>query len=136
MPPFARRAKPTAWTRRTDTSRTNIAATSGGLDSGRDSHELLVSEATAYRYFPDLISLLREAMRGVWPDPAAALEPIAACTDPADRIAYATGVLMRHVLAYQSSVRATIAATISRPNSSPGSVPATASVSSTTHSRP
>ena len=27
----------------------------------------LVSEATAYRYFPDLVSLLREALAGVWP---------------------------------------------------------------------
>jgi hypothetical protein len=54
-------------------------------------------------------------MCGVWPDPAVALAPIAAFTDPVDRIAYATEVLMRHVLAYQSSVRATIAATIGRP---------------------
>jgi len=75
----------------------------------------LVSEATAYRYFPDLLSLLREAMRDVWPEPRAALQPVAACTDPAQRIAYATEVLLRHVLAYQSAVRATIAATITRP---------------------
>lgn len=26
----------------------------------------LVSEATAYRYFPDLGSLLREALAGIW----------------------------------------------------------------------
>src|ERR1700689_1552479 len=36
----------------------------------------LVSEATAYRYFPDLISLLREALEGTWPDPAEALAPL------------------------------------------------------------
>lgn len=29
----------------------------------------LVSEATAYRYFPDLASLLQEAMAGQWPTP-------------------------------------------------------------------
>jgi AcrR family transcriptional regulator len=33
----------------------------------------LVSEATAYRYFPDLISLLREAVDDTWPSPAEAL---------------------------------------------------------------
>jgi len=33
----------------------------------------LVSEATAYRYFPDLASLLQEAMVDQLPDPAAAL---------------------------------------------------------------
>ena len=37
----------------------------------------LVSEATAYRYFPDLISLLAESMEGTWPTPAEALEPMA-----------------------------------------------------------
>ena len=37
----------------------------------------LVSEATAYRYFPDLISLLNEAFVGMWPSPADALKPVA-----------------------------------------------------------
>ena len=27
----------------------------------------LVSEATAYRYFPDMVSLLQEALDGLWP---------------------------------------------------------------------
>ena len=76
----------------------------------------LVSEATAYRYFPDLVSLLGEATRETWPDPALVLELAAADTDPAQRVAYATEVLMRHVLAYQRGVRATIAATIERPH--------------------
>src|SRR5581483_3296625 len=31
--------------------------------------EALVSEATAYRYFPDLASLLTEADEGTWPSP-------------------------------------------------------------------
>ena len=38
----------------------------------------LVSEATAYRYFPDLVSLLRETIDGLWPTPAEALQPVAA----------------------------------------------------------
>jgi AcrR family transcriptional regulator len=75
----------------------------------------LVSEATAYRYFPAFVSLLAEAMADARPDPAVALELIADRTDPAERVAYATEVLMHHVLAYERSVRATIAATIDRP---------------------
>lgn len=76
----------------------------------------LVSEATAYRYFPDLASLLREALEGVWPSPDEALEPVADSGDPVERVAYATEVLLRHVLAYQGAVRAMISATITRPD--------------------
>jgi AcrR family transcriptional regulator len=36
----------------------------------------LVSEATAYRYFPDLVSLLGETIDGLWPSPAEALQPM------------------------------------------------------------
>ena len=42
----------------------------------------LVSEPTAYRYFPDLTSLLNAALVGMWPSPAEALEPVAASADP------------------------------------------------------
>src|SRR6202453_5380405 len=45
----------------------------------------LVSEATAYRYFPDLISLLREALEETWPDPAESLAPVARAADPSAR---------------------------------------------------
>jgi AcrR family transcriptional regulator len=76
----------------------------------------LVSEATAYRYFPDLVSLLREAMTGVWPDPAEAMLPVAASTDAVERIAFAAEYLLRGVLAYQGAVRAMIAATAVRPD--------------------
>ena len=76
----------------------------------------LVSEATAYRYFPDLVSLLREADAGVWPDPAQALAPVADCDDPVERVGYATEVLLTGVLARQSLVRAMIAASITRPD--------------------
>jgi AcrR family transcriptional regulator len=75
----------------------------------------LVSEATAYRYFPDLASLLREALAGVWPSPEMALEPVAGSSDPVERVGCATEALLRHVLSYQDAVRAMIAATITRP---------------------
>jgi AcrR family transcriptional regulator len=75
----------------------------------------LVSEATAYRYFPDLASLLRESIAGQLPDPADALAPVADCDDPVERIAVATEFLLRHVLGRQGVVRALIAATITRP---------------------
>src|SRR6201984_2675303 len=58
----------------------------------------LVSEATAYRYFPDLISLLNETFVDIWPPPAAALEPVANSRDPVERIAFACEFLLRGVL--------------------------------------
>ena len=76
----------------------------------------LVSEATAYRYFPDLVSLLLEADTGIWPDPAEALRPVAHSDDPVERVGYATEVLMRGVLSHQSAVRAAIAGSITRPD--------------------
>ena len=75
----------------------------------------LVSEPTAYRYFPDLASLLAEALVGMWPSPADALEPVAGSSDPVERIAFACEFLLRGVLATQGAVRAMIAATITRP---------------------
>ena len=74
------------------------------------------SEATAYRYFPDLVSLLLEADTGIWPDPAEALRPVAHSDDPVERVGYATEVLMRGVLSHQSAVRAAIAGSITRPD--------------------
>ena len=75
----------------------------------------LVSEATIYRYFPDLASLVNMALVGLWPSPAEALAPIAHSTDPVERIAYAAEIFLRRVQDYQGAVRAMIAATISRP---------------------
>ena len=75
----------------------------------------LVSEPTAYRYFPDLTSLLNAALVGMWPSPAEALEPIAASADPVERIAFASEFLLRRVLSYAGAVRAMISATITRP---------------------
>jgi AcrR family transcriptional regulator len=72
----------------------------------------LVSEATAYRHFPDLASLLSETMVVQMPAPAEALTD---SNDPVERVAAATERLLRHVLTYQGAVRAMIAATITRP---------------------
>jgi AcrR family transcriptional regulator len=75
----------------------------------------MVSEATAYRYFPDLISLLQEALAGAWPDPAEALAPIADSGYPAVRVAFACEYLLRGVHAYQGAVCAMISHTITAP---------------------
>ena len=75
----------------------------------------LVSEATAYRYFPDLVSLLGETIDGMWPSPAEALQPVASSPDPVERVAFACEFLLRGVLSYQGAVRAMISGTITRP---------------------
>jgi AcrR family transcriptional regulator len=75
----------------------------------------LVSEATAYRYFPDLASLLREAIGGQLPGPDEALASVSGSNDPVARVAAVTEFLLRHVLSRQGVVRALIAATITRP---------------------
>jgi AcrR family transcriptional regulator len=77
----------------------------------------LVSEATAYRYFPDLVTVLSEALDGTWPSAAEAMAPVRACEDPVERVAYATSYLLRHVQRYQGAVRAMISASIVRPGS-------------------
>jgi AcrR family transcriptional regulator len=75
----------------------------------------LVSEATAYRYFPDIVTLIGEAHVGLWPSPDEALQPIAECNDPIERVAFASEAFLRRILAYQGAVRTMIAATITRP---------------------
>jgi AcrR family transcriptional regulator len=75
----------------------------------------LVSEATAYRYFPDLASLLQEAMADQLPEPAAVLAAVTDSADPAERVAAATEYLLRHVVKREGAVRAMIAATVVRP---------------------
>ncbi len=75
----------------------------------------LVSEATAYRYFPDLVSLLSETFDDLWPSPAEALAPVADSRDPVERIMFACEFLLRGVLGYQGAVRAMISGTITRP---------------------
>lgn len=75
----------------------------------------LVSEATAYRYFPDLPSLISEALAGAWPAPAEALASLEGCADPVERVAFACEFLLRGILVRQGAVRAMISATITRP---------------------
>jgi AcrR family transcriptional regulator len=75
----------------------------------------LVSEATAYRYFPDLASLLREALVGIWDSPQHVMARIAHSDDPVERIGFATEALLREVLAYQGAVRAMISAAVTKP---------------------
>jgi AcrR family transcriptional regulator len=75
----------------------------------------MVSEATAYRYFPDLASLISQALAEDWPTPAEALEPVADSTDPVERVAFAARHLLQGVAERESVVRAMIAATVSRP---------------------
>jgi AcrR family transcriptional regulator len=75
----------------------------------------MVSEATAYRYFPDLISLLQESLEGLWPAPEQALGPVADSRDPVKRVTFACTYLLRGVHAYQGAVRAMISYTISAP---------------------
>lgn len=106
-------------------ARTRAAIVRAVQDLARDGAEItmpsvaraaLVSEATAYRYFPDLVSLLLEADAGVWPDPAEAPAPVAGSDDPVERVGYAAEVLFTGILARQSAVRAMIAASITRPD--------------------
>ncbi|MBP0457036.1 TetR/AcrR family transcriptional regulator [Streptomyces montanisoli] len=93
----------------------DLMRTGGEVSMPAVAKAALVSEATAYRYFPDLPSLLSEAMSGQWPTPAEALEAVAGSTDPVARVAAATEHLLRHVLSVQGATRAMIAATIARP---------------------
>ena len=102
-----------------EATRELIAASGTEVTMPAVARAALVSEATAYRYFPDLVSLLREAVDGSWPSPAEALAPVADCTDPVERVAFATGHLLGHVLRYQGAVRAMISASVVRPDSAP-----------------
>jgi AcrR family transcriptional regulator len=92
-----------------------LARSGGDVTMPEVASAALVSEATAYRHFPDLVSLLQEALAGTMPSPAQALAPVADCSDVTERVGYATEVLLRHVHAYQGAVRATMAAAITRP---------------------
>jgi AcrR family transcriptional regulator len=99
-----------------------LAAAVELMRTGRDvtmlevAKSALVSEATAYRYFPDLAGLLQEALAGQMPTPQEALASVADSRDPVERIAAATEHLLRLVLVYQGATRAMIAATVTRPD--------------------
>jgi AcrR family transcriptional regulator len=75
----------------------------------------MVSEATAYRYFPDLASLIAQALAEDWPTPEQALEPVATSNDPVERVAFAAHFLLQGVADRQAVVRAVIATAITQP---------------------
>jgi AcrR family transcriptional regulator len=75
----------------------------------------MVSEATAYRYFPDLASLLAKALAEDWPAPTEALAPVEASNDPVERVAFATRFLLQGVAERQAVVRSMISATMVQP---------------------
>src|SRR6201994_60829 len=79
----------------------------------------LVSEATAYRYFPDITTLLAETIDGLWPSPAEALAPVASSADPVERVRVACEFRLRGVLSYEGAVRASSSGTITRPGLAP-----------------
>jgi AcrR family transcriptional regulator len=76
----------------------------------------MVSEATAYRYFPDLASLLAKALVEDWTTPTEALAPVAGSNDPVERVAFATRFLLRGIAERQAVVRSMISATIAHPD--------------------
>lgn len=93
----------------------DLAGTGGEVTMLDVARAALVSEATAYRYFPDLASLLQEAMADQMPTPAEALAAAADSDDPVERVAAVAEHLLRHVHRYQGATRAMIAATVTRP---------------------
>lgn len=103
------------------TRRAIVQAARELIESGRQvtmplvAEQALVSEATAYRYFPHLPALIREALNGLWPTAEEAMRDAADLTDPSERVAYAAEQLLERIVRYQGSARAMIAATISNP---------------------
>ncbi len=72
-----------------------------------------VSEATAYRYFPDLVTLLRDAVHDTWP----AVEDLLGAeldgvTDVPERVARATRAFCARTLRQERAVRALVAASL------------------------
>jgi AcrR family transcriptional regulator len=76
--------------------------------------EARVSEATAYRYFPDLVSLLRAAV--MTDDLVAALRSVTRSDDPVERIGQAAEILGQATLRRQGAVRVVVASTIAKPS--------------------
>ncbi|WNV85925.1 TetR/AcrR family transcriptional regulator [Umezawaea sp. Da 62-37] len=95
------------------TATQELIETNGDLTMPGVAAAARVSEATAYRYFPDLVTLLGEAVNRM--DPKAAMEPVAGSVDPVERIGHAAEVLGRAVVRHERAIRAIIAATIVQP---------------------
>ena len=71
-----------------DTCR-DLVRTGSDLTMPEVAKRALVSPDTAYRYFPDLVSLFSETIDGLWPRPAEALQPVVSSRDPVERVAFA-----------------------------------------------
>jgi AcrR family transcriptional regulator len=74
----------------------------------------LVSDATAYRYFPDQSALVREAMFVLWTGPEAALAGVPDDATLADRVAAAAEAMMRFVIANEIAVRSVMGLSLLR----------------------
>jgi AcrR family transcriptional regulator len=78
-----------------------------------------VSEATAYRYFPDLASLLAEAIGQLWPTASEAMQPVSHVGDPVARVSHAVRTMLSDVRDQQGAVRVMMAAAIQHPQGPP-----------------
>ncbi|MFE4952397.1 TetR/AcrR family transcriptional regulator [Leifsonia sp. NPDC056665] len=74
-----------------------------------------VAEATAYRYFPDLVSLVKEGLEGLWPAPFEALASVVDSVDVIERVDAACEFLLRRSHRFERAIRAVIADTVTRP---------------------
>ncbi|MFG2959170.1 TetR/AcrR family transcriptional regulator [Streptomyces sp. NPDC048291] len=117
---MAERRRPNGLSSQMERTRSAIVAAARDLaDTGAEitmpkvAAEARVSEATAYRYFPDLLSLLRAAV--ITEDLVAVLRSATRSDDPVERIAQAAEILGRAVLRRQGAVRVVVASTIAKP---------------------
>lgn len=70
-----------------------------------------VSEATAYRYYPDLVTLLRETVGDTWPAPAD-MVPLDGVDDLGERVARVATAFAGRTIAHEVTVRAIVAASL------------------------
>jgi AcrR family transcriptional regulator len=72
-----------------------------------------VSEATAYRYFPDLVTLLRDAVQDTWPSTDELLgAELAGVEDVGERVARTARLFCERTLRQERAVRAIVAASL------------------------
>lgn len=84
----------------------------------------LVSSATAYRYFPDQLSLLRAALQDALPHVEEIATPLDdMTTEPAERVARATEAFLRLTLKREPLVRAVMALSLLQSVEAPASRP-------------
>jgi AcrR family transcriptional regulator len=74
----------------------------------------LVSDATAYRYFPDQSALLREALLVPWTGADEALAKLPDDASPSDRVAAGAEALLRFVIANEAAVRSVMGLSLLR----------------------